>query len=142
MRTVLLDTHAWVWSLFRPTELSAAARHVIEQARTIYVPPCAIHEITAKHRSGKWPEVSGIVERLPQLLRAQGGVGAPYTVEMAALSGGMDWSHKDPFDRMIAATAIELSCPLISKDLAFDQLAGFPGWIGRVWSEVPTRKSP
>ena len=142
MRTVVLDTHAWVWSLFRAAELSAAARHVIEQARTVYVPPCAIHEITAKHRSGKWPEVSGIVERLPRLLRAQGGVGAPYTVEMAALSGGMDWSHKDPFDRMIAATAIELSCPLISKDSAFDELAGFPGWTGRVWNEMPTRRSP
>ena len=140
MRTVLLDTHTWVWSLFRASELSDIAHRVIEQARTVYVPPCAIHEITAKHRSGKWPEVGDIVERLHRLLRAQGGVAAAYTVEMAALSGGMDWSHRDPFDRMIAATAIELSCPLISKDSAFDQLAGFPGWIGRVWNDMPTRK--
>lgn len=141
LTTVLLDTHAWAWSLFRASELSPAARQVIEQARTVYIPPCAFHEITAKHRPGKWPEVDGIVERLPQLLRAQGGVGAPYTIEMAALSGGMDWAHKDPFDRMIAATAIELACPLISKDPVFDQLAGFPGWIGRIWSEVPPKKS-
>ena len=42
---------------------------------------------------------------------------------------------------MIAATAIELACPLISKDHAFDQLAGFPGWIGRVWSEALPEKS-
>jgi PIN domain nuclease of toxin-antitoxin system len=141
LTTVLLDTHAWVWSMFRASELSPAARQVIEEARTVYIPPCAFHEITAKHRSGKWPEVSGMVGRLPQLLRAQGGVGAPYTVEMAALSGGMDWSHRDPFDRMIAATAIELACPLISKDPVFDQLAGFPGWIGRIWSEVPPKRS-
>jgi len=142
LTTVLLDTHTWVWSLFRASELSPAARQVIEQARTIYVPPCAFHEITAKHRSGKWPEVGGIVGRLPHLLRAQGGVAAPYSVEMAALAGGMDWAHKDPFDRMIAATAIELACPLISKDTAFDQLDGFPGWIGRIWRERPARKSP
>ena len=140
LTTVLLDTHTWVWSLFRTTELSPLAREVIGQARTVYVPPCALHEITAKHRSGKWPEVDHIVGRLPQLLRAQGGVGAPYTVEMAALSGGMDWSHKDPFDRMIAATAIELACPLISNDPAFDQLAEFPGWTGRVWDEATPRK--
>lgn len=74
-----------------------------------------------------------IIGRLPQLLRAQGGSVAPYTAEMAMLSGGMDWPHKDPFDRMIAATAIELSCPLISKDTAFDQLQEFPGWTGRIW---------
>ncbi len=57
------------------------------------------------------------------------------------LSGGLDWSHKDPFDRMIAATALELACPLISKDPAFDDLLAFPGWIGRVWTERPARKS-
>jgi PIN domain nuclease of toxin-antitoxin system len=141
LTTVLLDTHTWVWSLFRQTDLSPLAREVIGQARTVYVPPCALHEITAKHRAGKWPEVDHIVGRLPHLLRAQGGVGAPYTVEMAALSGGMDWPHKDPFDRMIAATAIELACPLISKDPVFDQLAGFPGWVGRVWGKTPAKKS-
>ena len=133
LSTVLLDTHVWVWSLFQPASLSPGARRAMEQARTVYVPPCAFHEITAKHRSGKWPEVDGIVGRLPQLLRAQGGVAAPYTVEMAVLSGGMDWAHKDPFHRMIAATAIELSCPLVSKDAAFDTLQGHPGWPGRVW---------
>lgn len=141
LTTILLDTHVWVWSLFRTSELSPAARDLIERARTVYVPPCAFHEITAKHRSGKWPEVGDIVARLPHLLRAQGGVVAPYTAEMAVLSGGMDWTHRDPFDRMIAATAIELACPLVSKDTAFDQLRDFPGWIGRVWTEYPTKAS-
>ncbi|KUF10862.1 type II toxin-antitoxin system VapC family toxin [Pseudoponticoccus marisrubri] len=142
LSTVLLDTHTWVWSLFKPSELSRPARDVIESARTVYVPPCSFHEITAKHRSGKWPEVGGIVDRLPQLLRAQGGLVAPYTAEMAMLSGGMDWAHKDPFDRMIAATAIEIACPVISKDAAFDGLTGFPGWVGRIWSEMLETGAP
>lgn len=30
----------------------------------------SVHEITQKHRLGKWPEVSDIVERLPHLLCA------------------------------------------------------------------------
>lgn len=141
LTTVLLDTHTWVWSLFQASDLSPTAREVIEQARTVYVAPCSFHEITSRHRAGKWPEVGSVVERLPHLLRAQGGVGAPYTVEMAVLSGGMDWSHKDPFDRMIAATAIELSCSLISRDATFDQLESHPGWVGRVWNEIPKKKS-
>ena len=45
----------------------------------------------------------------------------------------MQWSHRDPFDRMIAATAIALGCPLISKDAAFDGLCGVPEWQGRIW---------
>ncbi|MDV7142998.1 type II toxin-antitoxin system VapC family toxin [Tropicimonas sp. TH_r6] len=141
LTTVLLDTHTWVWSLFKSSELSDTARGIMEQARTVYVAPCSLHEITAKHRSGKWPEVGEIVMRLPQLLRAQGGVAAPFTAEMAALSGGMAWSHKDPFDRMIAATAMELACPLISKESAFDGLTGYPGWVGRIWKTMPAEKS-
>ena len=97
------------------------------------VAPCSFHEITQKHRLGKWPEVGDIVERLPHLLRAQGGAVAPYTATMAMLSGGMDWSHRDPFDRMIAATAIEMTCPVISRDSAFDEIEGRFGWRGRVW---------
>jgi len=137
LRTVLLDTHTWVWTLFQSSSLDPVARGLIEAAQLIYVAPCSFHEITQKHRSGKWPEVGGIIPRLPQLLRAQGGTVAPYTAEMAMLSGGMDWGHRDPFDRMIAATAMELACPLISKDAAFDALDGFPGWCGRLWDVAP-----
>ncbi len=141
LTTVLLDTHTWVWSLFRSSEIDPSAYRIIERARTVYVPPCAFHEITQKYRSGKWPEVEHVVGRLPRLLRAQGGTVAPYTAEMGVLSGGMEWTHRDPFDRMIAATAIELACPLISKDTAFDGLDGFPGWTRRIWSEAATEKS-
>lgn len=42
-------------------------------------------------------------------------------------------SSRDPFDRMIAATAIEWACQLISKNGAFDQLNDYPGWCERVW---------
>jgi PIN domain nuclease of toxin-antitoxin system len=133
MTAVLLDTHAWVWSLFQSASLSAGARQAIGAVQTVLVAPCSFHEIVWRHRLGKWPEVDGIVDRLPQLLRAQGGVVAPYTAPMAMLAGGMDWLHRDPFDRMIAATALEMLCPVVSKDVAFDSLAGRFGWRGRLW---------
>lgn len=133
MTAILLDTHAWVWSLFESPSLSVGARRAIETAQTVFVAPCCFHEIKQKHRVGEWPEVGPVVTSLPRLLRAQGGVVAPYTATMAMLAGGMDWAHRDPFDRIIAATAIELVCPLVSKDGAFDDLAGRFGWRGRLW---------
>jgi len=142
VNAVLLDTHTWVWSLLDLPDLDPFARVTIESARTVYVAPCTFHEITQKHRSGKWPEVGAIVNRLPSLLRAQGGVVAAYTAEMAMLSGGMAWSHRDPFDRMIAATAIELACPLVSKDPAFDGLIGVPGWKNRLWAQASVDSTP
>ena len=67
---VLLNTYAWVWSLFPSASLSDPARKAVETAQTVLAAPCSFHEITHKHRLGKWPEVSDIVERLPHLLRA------------------------------------------------------------------------
>lgn len=136
MSVILLDTHVWAWSLFEPSKLSPAAIKAIEKATEVYVPPCAFHEITQKHRSGKWPEAGNVVGRLISLLEAQAGLVAPYTARMAIMSGGMEWNHGDPFDRMIAATAIEMACPLVSKDSAFDDLEGIPGWKGRIWSPL------
>jgi PIN domain nuclease of toxin-antitoxin system len=35
----------------------------------------------------------------------------------------MDWSHGDPFDRLLAATSAQLALPLVSADPVFDQIA-------------------
>ena len=56
MTVVLLDTHAWVWSLFSSSSLSDIARKAIETAQTVLVAPCSFHEIAIKHHLGKWPE--------------------------------------------------------------------------------------
>lgn len=134
MRAVLLDTHTFIWSLFLSSELSATARGMIEAADAAYVAPISFYEITQKHRLGKWPELDPVIDQLLPLWRAQGTEIAPYTAEIAFLAGAMQWSHRDPFDRMIAATAIALGCPLISKDAAFDGLGSVPEWQGRIWN--------
>ena len=133
MRAVLLDTHAFIWSLVMSSELSVTARDMIEGAHTAYVAPVSFYEITQKHRLGKWPELDPVIGQLLPLWRAQGTELAPYDAEIAFLAGAMQWTHRDPFDRMIAATAIALACPLISKDAAFDALGGAPEWHGRIW---------
>lgn len=136
MKAVLLDTHAFVWSLFLSSELSPAARQMIESASVVYVAPISFYEIAQKHRLGKWPELDPVVGKMIPLFREQGTTLAPYTAEISFLAGAMNWDHRDPFDRMIAATAMELGCPLLSKDAAFDDLNGLPEWRGRFWSDL------
>lgn len=138
MNVVLLDTHAFIWSLVMSSRLSSSARGMIEAAHTVYVAPITFYEISQKHRLGKWPELDPVADQLLTLFRDQGSHQAPYTAETAMLAGSLDWEHRDPFDRMIAATAIELACPLISADAAFDELDGvLDGWKGRFWSTFP-----
>ena len=133
MSHALVDTHVLAWSLVAPSLLSQGARSLLESGTVIHVPPCALHEIALKVRKGKWDGMAPYAGSLDSLCSTQGFRIAPYTARMAILSGSMEWDHPDPFDRMIAATAIEMACPLISKDMAFDALAGFAGWKGRVW---------
>ncbi len=107
--------------------LSKTALAAIETASTVLVSPITFFEIAQKVRLGKWPEMEPYVEQLPVLLREQGGVAADFSPALCVRAGMLDWSHRDPFDRFLAATALLGHVPLISADTVFD------GMVTRVW---------
>ncbi len=133
MAAVLLDTHAWAWSLTADARLSATATGAINAAEAVYVSPISFFEIAQKVRIGKWPGMEPHVADLPGLLTQQGGLVATLTPEICVLGASMDWAHRDPFDRLIAATAISTERTLISADTVFDQLAPEAGQVKRIW---------
>jgi len=116
---VLLDTHAWVWTLTDEGKLSRPAREAIEGADAVLVSPISFLEIAQKVRIGRWPELADLCAGLPALLREGGGVAAPLTPEICVRAGLVDWDHRDPFDRLLAATAEILAVPLVTRDPAF-----------------------
>jgi len=130
---VLIDTHVLAWSLVDPDRIAPTARRQMERSSAVFVPPCALQEIALKVRKGAWDAMAPYVDRLDALCTAQGMLPAPFTWRMGMLSGLLDWGHRDPFDRMIAATAVVMAIPLISKDVAFDGLPAMDGWLGRIW---------
>lgn len=137
MTDVLIDTHILAWSLIAPSVLSPEVRSILEGGAAVHAPPCAFHEIALKVREGRWDAMAPHAARLDALSANQGFSVAPYTARMAMLAGSVDWDHPDPFDRMIAATAMEMAVPLISKDEAFDDLTDRPEWRGRIWGAGP-----
>jgi len=124
---VLLDTHAWIWSLSSDSRLSSAALAEIAGAELVLVSPISFFEISQQVRLGKWPEMVPFVRRLDALLLEQGGMPATFTPEICLRAGLMDWDHRDPFDRLILATAQLMNVSLISADTVFD------GRVTRVW---------
>lgn len=124
---VLLDTHAFVWGQFAPGRLTMAARAAIVEATAVYVSAISFFEIAQKARLGKWPEIVPHLADLPALHERQGGKFASLDADIALLAGTLDWPHRDPFDRLLAATALARRWLMVSADAAFD------GVVERVW---------
>jgi PIN domain nuclease of toxin-antitoxin system len=123
-RPVLLDTHAWVWSFADPDRLSRHAARAIVDAAAVHVSPISFFEIGQKVRVGKWPEMADHLTDLPELLVRQGGVAAPFTPEICLDAAGLDWDHRDPFDRLLGATARAMDVALVTCDPAFANCPG------------------
>ena len=114
-----------------PRRLGGAAEAAIAAADSVVVSPISVYEVTRKAKLGGWPE---IFPHLDKLVAETETLTAPFTRAIAARAALLAWRHRDPFDRLIAATAIELRYPLVSKDAEFDSLGGETDWPGRVWS--------
>jgi len=67
------------------------------------------------------------VGQLTDYLREQGGSVASLDPDICIAAGMMAWPHRDPFDRLLAATATHYRLPLVSADAVFD------GVVARVW---------
>ncbi len=93
-------------------------RAAVTTADVVYLSPISFFEIGQKVRTGRWAEMEAHVESLPDILRNQGGVLAPFSPEICLKASLMDWEHRDPFDRLILATAEIMQVPLVSKDSA------------------------
>jgi PIN domain nuclease of toxin-antitoxin system len=123
VKSVLLDTYSWAWSLAGDPRLSDRATAAILRAETVLVSPISFFEIGQKVRLGKWPEMLPFVADLPALLERQGGVSAGLDQGICLRAALMDWTHRDPFDRILAATAERYGVVIISAD----------GVVTRVW---------
>lgn len=53
-----------------------------------------------------------------------------FALDMSHMNAGalLDWDHRDPWDRLLAAQARLEGCALVSKDEAFDTIG-----LKRIW---------
>ena len=131
MSAVLLDTHALVWNLGQPERLGAAARAAILAATGVVASPISFYEIGQKVRIGKWVEAAALLPRMQAVFKERGGQIAGLTAETCLAAATLDWTHRDAFDRIIAATCLAEGLTLVSADASFDELG--PRRLARVW---------
>ena len=126
----LLDTHALLWALSDPDKLGPDARAIVESvASPIAVSAITAWELSTKHRLGKLPQADAVLADYRGHLTRLKVEELPVTSEHSLLAGALDWGHRDPFDRMLAAQAMLDDRVLITRDEAFAALDG----IGTLW---------
>ena len=120
--TYLLDTHAFLWAVMQPEELSSKVRRLLENpANALVVSAASAWEIATKFRLGKLPSAKAVVGDFDDVVRRLGAQTLPITHVHALRAGGYRQGHPDPFDRMLIAQAQIEGLLLVSKDRALRQ---------------------
>ena len=126
-QTLVFDTNALLLLLTdspRLTEPARAASTRHEAARLASA--ASIYEVAFKARLGRLPiDPSGF----RQALRLGGFEIRSITEHVIFTAATLDWPNRDPWDRIVGATARHEGGRLVSSDGAFD---GLPG-IVRIW---------
>ena len=113
----LLDTHALIWWMLDAAELSNRARRIIaEKENAILVSAATLWEIAIKQRKGLLRGCDDYLREYPSR-HARWGFGTlSIGPEDAVAAGSLEWSHSDPFDRMLVAQSQNSNIPLLTCD--------------------------
>lgn len=126
---VLLDTHALLWWVLGNAKLSPTAATVLGSPETtIVVSAVSGHEIATKYRLGKLAVPSRLAEHLDEVITENGWQSLALSVAHGQLAGRLPGTHKDPFDRMLAAQALLDDVAIVTNDAG---IAGFGAKI--IW---------
>jgi PIN domain nuclease of toxin-antitoxin system len=126
----LLDTHTFLWALRSPDEIADRARTILtDPGSHLLISIATPWEIAIKYRTGKLKNVSNLLDDFESQVTAGGFHIVETSVKQVIRSGRFPLHHKDPFDRMLIAQALDLDVPILSCDEIFD-LYG----VRRVWN--------
>lgn len=114
---LLLDTHIWVWSLAAPELLGRGIRrHLETAANELWLSPISVWEVMLLAERGRI-ELDEPPDRwVDRQLTAHPMREAPLTRDVAIRSRTLPFTHQDPADRFLAATAAVYGLKLVTAD--------------------------
>lgn len=127
--TLLLDSHTVVWFLEGAPQLSDQAAELIESghARSL-VSSVTAWELAVKVGLGKLRLPYGLGEEFDLTIEQNGFEILPLSNEALERTSRLPDHHRDPFDRLLIAEALEHSATIVSRNEVFDSYG-----VKRVW---------
>jgi PIN domain nuclease of toxin-antitoxin system len=118
---LLLDTHVLLWSATNPDRMTVEAREAIESGTNeAFVSSVVAWEIAIKQSLGKLELAKPAEAWLPEVLRRTGLEPASVDVGVALRVRALAWHHRDPFDRLLVAQALDGGYTVVTHDDIFE----------------------
>ena len=125
---IVLDSHIWFWWInLEHHRMPPAMLAEIESAPRVGVSPVSCFELALAHRRGRLELPLPVREWFSLALAGSDVELLPLTPVIAARAVELPEMHRDPFDRIIIATALEMDARLASVDgrfVSYTELAG------------------
>jgi len=117
---ILLDTHAFLWSVMDDSKLSDRARSIFLDADNELLISAVIgFEIAIKYTLGKLELAEPPRDFIENRIRNNALTPLPISLSHTYRLSHLPLHHRDPFDRLLISQALEEDIPLLSADSAF-----------------------
>jgi PIN domain nuclease of toxin-antitoxin system len=126
---VLLDTQAFLWWVDDAPKLSKKARTAIgDPGNECLLSLATCWELATKLSLGKLRLPSAIERFIPEQLAANAFRQLAIDFRHVARVAVLPFHHRDPFDRLLAAQALEERCAIVPADPIFRKYG-----VERIW---------
>ena len=125
----LVDTHTFLWAILSPEKLSDRVTEIFtDREAELLLSIATPWEMAVKAGIGKLENGADILDDFEHRVTASGYGMLETSVKHAIRSGSLPRYHKDPFDRLLVAQALDLDLPILSRDTIFDAYG-----VRRIW---------
>jgi len=121
----LIDTCVYLFAAYEPNKLSRVARDLLDDpAVGLLWSPASTWELVIKERTGKLSTLPGVVLGLSAGLRRIGVHHLPIRHDHTLRVARLPEVHKDPFDRILIAQALEEHVEIVTSDQIIPRYPG------------------
>ena len=136
---LILDTHAWIEWRLKPETLPHSLREALDSPGTeVAVSVITCYECALLVERGRVVLSDSLERWMPWALKESVTRVLPATPELTIRAARLPQIHRDPWDRLIIATALEYNAPLVTRD---QMIPRYPG-VRAIWNEFPIERCP
>ncbi len=117
----ILDTNAFLWAITGDRRLSRRAQQVFVAPCDLWLSVASVWEILIKVQIGKLPLPKPTGPYIVKKLSENKIEVLPVTLDHVIRMESLPVHHRDPFDRIVIAQALEEGLPVITADLHFER---------------------